>query len=237
MGIQSTYLDRQPVGYAGQIADLGLADVISREVEDSGGIGFGLAVIQGSADHGVKLGAAGEFIGLSVRDVSLPPGQSDTYAQNDTAAVMIRGVMWAKALAAVTKGDPVYYTSAGGLTNVPGSRSAEAGAVSGTGNGAMGAITVGATAKLGAHVLKITKAASDAGDFEVIDPEGDVVGVGTVGVAFSGGGLSFTLADGSTDFAVGATITISVSGGNTPIEGARWDSSAAQNALGKVRLS
>jgi len=40
-----------------------------------------------------------------------------------------------------------------------------------------------------------------------------VVGNGTVGVAFSGGGLAFTLAD-ATDFAIGDTFTITVAAGS-----------------------
>jgi hypothetical protein len=79
-----------------------------------------------------------------------------------------------------------------------------------TGNGAMGAITVGVAAITGTYLLKITKAAANAGDFEVFDPQGDVCGVGTVGVAFAGGGLSFTLADGATDFVVGDSFAIAV---------------------------
>jgi Bacteriophage lambda head decoration protein D len=83
-----------------------------------------------------------------------------------------------------------------------------------TGNGAMGAITVGATAKPGVYTLKITKAATNAGDFEVFDPTGELCGVGSVAAAFSGGGLSFTLADGATDFIVGDTFLITVAAGS-----------------------
>lgn len=79
-----------------------------------------------------------------------------------------------------------------------------------TGNGVMGAITVGDGAKAGTYTLKVTKAATNAGDFEVTDPDGDVVGVGSVAAAFAGGGLSFTLADGATDFVVGDSFTIAV---------------------------
>lgn len=83
-----------------------------------------------------------------------------------------------------------------------------------TGNGAMGAVTVGAGAQAGAYSVKITEAATNAGNFQVTDPQGDVVGVGTVAVAFSGGGLSFTLADGATDFAVGDSFTLTVAAGS-----------------------
>ncbi len=89
-----------------------------------------------------------------------------------------------------------------------------AGAIVGTGNGAMGAITMTSNANLqiGTYTLRVMKAASNAGDFILVDPVGDVVGYGTVAVAFAQGGFSFTLADGSTDFIVGDTIPIVVSG-------------------------
>lgn len=92
--------------------------------------------------------------------------------------------------------------------------SASAVAGTNTGNGTMGAIAVSNAAKSGDYVLKVTKAATNAGDFQVTDPDGHVVGLGTVAVAFSGGGLAFTLADGSTDFAVGDTFVITVAAGS-----------------------
>lgn len=92
--------------------------------------------------------------------------------------------------------------------------SASVAAGSNTGNGVMGAITVSNDAKPGDHILKITKAGTNVGDFQVVDPDGYMVGNGTVAVAFAGGGLAFTLADGSTDFAVGDTFTITVAAGS-----------------------
>ncbi|MEJ1365631.1 MAG: head decoration protein [Candidatus Sedimenticola sp. (ex Thyasira tokunagai)] len=86
--------------------------------------------------------------------------------------------------------------------------------VGNTGDGAMGAITVGGNAQVGDYVLTVTEAATNAGAFQVVDPQGDVVGVGTVGQAFSGGGLSFTLADGAADFAVGDFFTLTVAAGS-----------------------
>lgn len=83
---------------------------------------------------------------------------------------------------------------------------------SNTGNGTMGAITVSGTAQVGTYTLRIVTAAANAGDFVVTDPQGDVVGFGHVAVAFSQGGLAFTLADGATDFIVGDTFTIAVTG-------------------------
>lgn len=83
-----------------------------------------------------------------------------------------------------------------------------------TGNGTMGAVTVTSnkSLKLGVYTLRIVKAAANAGDFVVVDPDGDVMGFGTVAVAFSQGGIAFTLADGATDFVVGDAFTITVAG-------------------------
>ncbi len=91
--------------------------------------------------------------------------------------------------------------------------SATATAASGnTGNGAMGTVTVSGKGRPGKYTVTITAAASNAGDFVVRDPDGAVIGNGTVGVAHFNGQLLFSLADGSTDFAVGDSFTIVVVG-------------------------
>jgi len=79
-----------------------------------------------------------------------------------------------------------------------------------TGDGAMGAVTVGTAAKPGKYRLVIIEPATDAGQFSVEDPDGVPLASGTVAVAYSAGGLSFTLADGATDFAAGDAFTIEV---------------------------
>lgn len=79
-----------------------------------------------------------------------------------------------------------------------------------TGNGTVGSVTVTSEAITGTYVLEITEAAANGGTFEVTDPLGRLVGEGQVGQAFTGGGLTFTLADGSTDFAVGDGFSLAV---------------------------
>lgn len=79
-----------------------------------------------------------------------------------------------------------------------------------TGDGVMGTITTGSAAVTGTYVLTITAAAANGGTFELVDPLGSLVGEGSVGVAFAGGGLSFTLADGAADFIVDDVFTIAV---------------------------
>jgi hypothetical protein len=78
------------------------------------------------------------------------------------------------------------------------------------GNGALGAITVGSLAITGTYLVTITEAAANGGAFSLTDPTGREVGTGSVGVAFTGGGLTFTLADGATDFAVADGFSLAV---------------------------
>lgn len=82
-----------------------------------------------------------------------------------------------------------------------------------TGNGTVGSASVTSAATTGTYELEITEAAANGGAFEVTDPNGRVVGTGAVGVAFTGGGITFTLADGSTDFAVGDGFNLAVKAG------------------------
>jgi hypothetical protein len=83
-----------------------------------------------------------------------------------------------------------------------------------TGNGVMGAITVGAGAKAGVYHLEIIEPAANAGTFLIEDPDGIEVGTGNVAAAFSAGGIGFTLADGATDFVTGDGFNITVAAGS-----------------------
>lgn len=80
-----------------------------------------------------------------------------------------------------------------------------------TGDGTMGAVTATAGAKEGTYRLTVIEPATDAGTFQVEDPDGVVIGTGTVAVAFSEGGIAFTLADGATDFVAGDGFDIKIS--------------------------
>lgn len=103
-------------------------------------------------------------------------------------------------------GDVLGRVLTAGATSAPGAGN--------TGNGAMGTVTVGAGAKPGVYRLVFIEPGTDAGEFMVEDPDGVIVGTGTVAVAFSGGGLSFTLADGATDFVSGDSFAITVAAGS-----------------------
>jgi len=92
-----------------------------------------------------------------------------------------------------------------------------ASALVGTGNGTIGTISVAAPALPGAYKLTLNTAVVNGGVWTLTDPLGNVLSstlTQTVGVGaatpFVVNGLSFTITDGTTDFAVGATFTITV---------------------------
>jgi len=102
-------------------------------------------------------------------------------------------------------------TVLGKIANGTASAAADAG---NTGDGTMGAITVGNGALVGDYRLVILEPGTNAGDFSVEDPNGVNIGNGDVAAAFNAGGLSFTLADGATDFVAGDAFTITVAAGS-----------------------
>lgn len=81
-----------------------------------------------------------------------------------------------------------------------------------TGDGTIGSIAALAGAKAGDYVVTFIEPATDAGEFQVEDPDGENVGTGTVGSQFSAGGIQFTISDGAADFVAGDRFTITVSG-------------------------
>jgi len=83
---------------------------------------------------------------------------------------------------------------------------------SNTGNGTIGGLDVLSGATGGDHRAVITEAATDGGTFDVHRPDGGFIGSGTVGSQFAQGGVQFTITDGSTDFAVGDSFTITLAG-------------------------
>jgi hypothetical protein len=81
-----------------------------------------------------------------------------------------------------------------------------------TGDGTIGSLSVQSGAQGGDYIVTIVEPGTDAGEFTVEDPDGENVGTGTVGSQFTGGGIQFTLSDGTTDFVAGDRFTITVSG-------------------------
>jgi hypothetical protein len=77
------------------------------------------------------------------------------------------------------------------------------------GNGTFGAITVGSAAVNGVYVVELDSATT----YIVSAPGGQEIGHGATGVAFSGGGLGFTITAGGTAFTAADSFIVTVSGG------------------------
>lgn len=75
-----------------------------------------------------------------------------------------------------------------------------------TGNGTVGPVIVGLGAEPGAYAVLFSSATA----FAVTNPDSTPAGFGTVGVAFAGGGLTFTIAAGGTAFAAGDGFAVTV---------------------------
>lgn len=102
-------------------------------------------------------------------------------------------------------------TVLGVVTSGTATPAAKAGNAANTGT--IASATASAGAKDGVYVITITAAATNAGTFSVTDPDGLALPDGTVAVAYSAGGLAFTVSDGTQDFIVGEGFTITVSEG------------------------
>lgn len=80
--------------------------------------------------------------------------------------------------------------------------------------GTIASVVVGAGAKPGAYKVVVIEPATNKGAFQVEDPDGVIVGIGEVATEFAGGGLTFTVTDGDTDFKAGEGFTITVAAGS-----------------------
>lgn len=83
-----------------------------------------------------------------------------------------------------------------------------------TGNGTAGAVTIGSSVVEGTYTLTCTAAATNAGIFKVITPDGFRLNDLTVAVAYTSPHINLTIADGATDFIVGDVFTVVVASGN-----------------------
>jgi hypothetical protein len=129
--LQQTYRPEIQVGVPGMLYDMGGREIVSRVVETSTGIPFGVAVSWGAnSDRGAVIGGS-SFLGISLKDITLAQSHIDPYAATDFAAseidaypqyanmaVLTRGRVWVRAGATVVRNNNVYYdATAGGFSN------------------------------------------------------------------------------------------------------------------------
>jgi hypothetical protein len=136
MPIQTSYTLTLAPAYEGMVANSEHENVISRQVETAGGIGFGKVAVQGTDDNQIRVSAAGRaFRGITIAShfagfASGSQGTKDAFDQYETVPVLTKGTIWVLASVAVAVGDPVYYVPATGvLTNVATANTAIPGAI------------------------------------------------------------------------------------------------------------
>lgn len=119
--VQTSYSERMAPGLNGQPATMVTWNDDTRVCEEDSGIGFGLAVQQGVGDKGALLGAAAatDFVGVTVRDVTLDPATHaavgvDKYAKGDNMAVRTMGDIYIAVESAVVAGDNVTFNATTG---------------------------------------------------------------------------------------------------------------------------
>lgn len=117
MSVQTTYNENMRAAVAGQIANMESSNLISRTVEDSAGIGFGVAVTQGTDDNEcTAFAGTGGILGITARDQSVDPDNPDEFAQGDSARILTQGVIWVTAAEGVDAGEDVYVEDDGTFT-------------------------------------------------------------------------------------------------------------------------
>jgi len=123
-----TYQTNMVIGYAGGLADLNPARMISRAAE-GGAIGFGLVVSRGTNDDQAVLGGAVP-LGVTVRSLDRE-GERLTgaieYAETETMAILQSGSIYAAVAVGGSPGDVLNYNTTTGVIGIgaPGEGEAE----------------------------------------------------------------------------------------------------------------
>ena len=126
--VQTTYNQTLSPAVAGMTVNMELQNMVSRAVQavtgTANGLAFGVAVRRGTTDMSIQdASAATPFFGITALDPTVRPAfngvgvTADHYQQNHVAAVMLKGVIWVVAGAAVTAtSTPAYFDANGNIT-------------------------------------------------------------------------------------------------------------------------
>lgn len=112
MALQTTYNETLTEAVAGAQATMLPATIISRTVETAAGIGFGVAVEQGTADKGCIIFDGGTVLGIAMLDRGATG--EDEFAQYESARVMVKGDIWVTCATGCSAGDSVFVRPSNG---------------------------------------------------------------------------------------------------------------------------
>lgn len=114
--VQTTYGESQPIAIEGAKVNGEEYNAITRVAEIA--IPFARPVMRGAADLGCLLATAAmtavNFLGISVRDVSVRPSAGGGYPLRGNVTILTQGSIWVRVGEAVTPGGvPLYDTATG----------------------------------------------------------------------------------------------------------------------------
>jgi len=242
------YQFRMPAGFAGDLmrADMG-ATIESQQIDpNTPPTAFGIPVklVNGKVQPLAASDAAAVIYGFNLRAYPIQGNGTDplgvaTPPTSGITDVLKRGyVMVAlNGAAAAAKNAPVYArvgnASAGkpigGVEAAAENTIASAAYAGNTGNGTLGTLSALAAAQSGAYNVVFVAATK----YEVYDPSGKFVGVGTTGVAFSNQ-VQFTITAGGTAFVAGDGFTVTVTANTVAIPGAYFTGPADAYGITEV---
>lgn len=129
--LQTSYTETVASGFAGMVADGSTSNRISRTIEDSAGIAFGVPAFRGTNDHGctATVGTAATLLGFTVATsgIALTAGATaDKYPQNANVAIMTGGAIYVSVKGSVADGDALTIGKSGGAADLIGSTAADA---------------------------------------------------------------------------------------------------------------
>jgi hypothetical protein len=128
--IQSTFGEDPAVGFPGMQASGELSNIVTGTLEGSTDCAFGRPVYQGSSNKGFTLTVSAALKGFALSHSGLPvtaDRPADHYAPGDNVPALERGVISVISATAANKGQQVYVTSAGAISNSSGGNTAATG--------------------------------------------------------------------------------------------------------------
>jgi len=123
MSVQTNYSLEHNEAYQGQVADLQLANTISKLNKSGANIPFGYGVVRDGDDAAMLAGAvftADQIVGISVRELNHAYADAEVVGAKDKRdfTVMTLGSIWVTAVNAVVPGDDVFIGQDGTIRNV-----------------------------------------------------------------------------------------------------------------------
>ncbi len=245
------YTFRMPAGFAGDLQRADMGATIETQLIDSNtpptAFGVPIKMVGGKVQPIAANDPASVIYGVNLRaypiqgngtdplGTSTPPtsGVVDVLKRgyvnvqlNGSTAAAKNGAVYVRVGNAST-GKPI-----GGIEAAAENTVASAANAGNTGNGILGTLSALAAAQPGAYNVVFVAATK----FEVYDPSGKFVGVGTTGTQFSNQ-VQFTITAGGTAFAAGDGFTVTVTGNTVVMPGAYFTGPADAYSVTEIAVS